>query len=178
MSLTALGLAATFSAAAVGGYGAEVGALNGSFDSAYNLGVGARAGVAVPKLYVGLAFLHHLGTSEAGQGAGVEYASTRRVTMVGPELGYDARLSARVSLRPYLGAGYLSYARRSSVRGGSGLGATHDSSDYGLYLASGLVARAHFGGAFVGADLRVVVYPVNDPIRWAPGLFATCGYAF
>jgi hypothetical protein len=166
-------LPTSISIGAFGGYAAEAQSIWASNPSAYRWGFGVRAGVSIPKFYMGLAFAHHAGTSVDATGVGNLYKLRLRTTMVGPEVGYDAHFGSHIVLRPYVGAGLLfAYSRTELV------GSEYVDDRLLLHVTSGLVTSYRIGNVFFGADLRVVVAPIVEPKEWAPGAFATVGYVF
>lgn len=162
-----------YSVAVVGGYALEGRTIAVGTTSAYRAGVGVRAGVSFPKLYLGLAFTHHLGTHQVASGAGSSFDARYSSTLVGPEVGYEATVSPRVTLRPYFGGGVLYEYSRTTLNG-SEFNDSHARS----YVTFGLASAYHVDRAFLGLELRGIISPFSDPRKWTPGAFATIGYAF
>lgn len=167
-----------YSIGAIGGYAAEAdviydAAQGHSAVSKYRYGVGVRAGISFPKFYAGLAFTHHFGTSQIGRGVGSSLETRYHTTSFGPELGYDALFGRFFMMRPYVGAGLLFEYSRTIVQG---VEANDD--HFRFHVTPGLITAAHFGKFMIGVDLRVVVSPLAQPVKWAPGAFLTLGYRF
>ncbi len=167
-----------YSVGIIGGYAAEAdtwwNAIHGEREvSKYRHGFGVRAGVSIPKLYLGLALAHHFGTTDTGRGTGSSFEGRYHTTLFGPEIGYDARFGRYFMMRPYVGAGVLYEYARTTVQG---VQANDDQLRF--HVTPGLIVAGHIGNVIVGVDLRVVVSPLNAPMKWAPGGFLTLGYSF
>lgn len=162
-----------YSVAAIGGYASEGRTFAIGGTSAYRLGFGVRAGVSLPKLYLGAMVTHHLGMHDIATSPGLSYDARYSTTLFGPEIGYDAPASRHLRLRPYLGGGPLYERSRTTVNG-----SVSDASHFRGFVTVGVVATYALGDAFVGVELRGVLSPFHDVTRWTPGAFATVGYAF
>lgn len=167
-----------YSVGVIGGYASEADVwwdtVRGmSSVSKYRYGLGVRAGISFPKFYAGLAFAHHFGTSQTGRGVGSSFDTRYHTTLFGPELGYDASFGRYFMMRPYVGAGLLFEYSRTTVQG---VEANDD--QFRFHVTPGLIISANIGKFMIGADLRVVVSPLDQPVKWAPGAFLTLGYRF
>jgi hypothetical protein len=162
-----------YSASASFGYAAEADAIWVGAPSKYRYGVGVRAGVSIPKLYLGAAFVQYTGFTDRARGPDSSYDSTHRTTLFGPEIGYDAAIGSHLLLRPYFGGGVLFEYGRTTVQG-----ITVNDDHFRVHLTPGLLFAAQVSALTFGVDLRVVVSPLGAPVKWAPGAFATVGVRF
>jgi hypothetical protein len=163
----------TYSVGATVGYASELESIADNTVSKYRVGVGIRAGVSIPKLYLGVAFAHHFGTTESARGVGSSYDANYTSTLLGPEIGYDAAFGDLFMLRPYIGGGVLFERARTKV-----LDTEKNDDHYRWHITPGLLWTANVGALMLGVDFRVVVSPIVEPVKWAPGAFGTIGARF
>lgn len=156
-----------------GGYAAEGKTIAIGGASYYRTGVGVRAGVSLPKLYLGIAFTHHLGSHDVAESRGLSFDARYNSTLVGPEIGYDGRWSTHAWLRPYLGGGVLYEYSRTTLNG-----AVVDRSHVRGQFTLGFLAAYQLDNLFFGVDARAILSPFGDPTRWTPGVYVTAGFAF
>jgi hypothetical protein len=165
----------TFSAAVLGGYGLELDTFQGDRLDAYHVGLGARVGVtfAAPRVYVGVAYTHHFGTSASAVGPGSSFEQRHRDSLLGLELGYDLALGRSFTLRPFVSAGALFASRFTSVSDQA-----IDESATRFYIAPGALLAYRVGPLFFGPELRMTIAPSQPAIRWAPSAMAAVGVAY
>ena len=111
------------------------------------LGMGARAGLALPHLYGGVTFLYYLGGSETfgGPGAMAPTAYTEHFMLYGVEAGPSVDLG-RLRLRALMGFGNTCFSVDAFSKSA-------------IYFEPGVTALVHFGAFFTGADAGVLVLP-------------------
>lgn len=148
-------------------------ALLGYSTDELNLGVGLRVGkpLFVRHLYVGGTFVYQFGSSYGAQTpAGPVEASTSAFYM-GPEVGYEFRLSSFV-VRPYAGIGIASLRTSTSAPGGTSFSMSVEK----LVIWPGATAVYAIKDSpwFVGADTRLLTVPGGPAL----GLFAFAGMGF
>jgi len=171
----------TYSVSAMGGYAGDAVALwtdvagrsPTETPNLYRYGFGVRAGVSIPKLYLGAALVHHVGYTESGRGVGSSYDARYHQTLFGPEIGYDAHFGQYFMIRPYVGAGVLFSYSRTTV---SGVQKNDDA--FRFHITPGFLFGVRTGNVTFGVDLRAVLSPIDVPEHWAPGVFGTVGVAF
>lgn len=146
-------LAVSAPASALGPLGVEAGVKGGvgsnPFDGDPNplgIGLGARAGIDVTKLYLGANVLYYLGGSTTTPIAKVDAHSL----LYGLELGYNLEILDLLTIRPQIGGG--NYTLTTSVGDAS-------SSKSNLYLEPAVVGLIGLKPLFVGADLGLLVLP-------------------
>ncbi len=137
------------------------------------LGVGARAGYTFPnRLYVGGAFVYHLGTSDETTGRGGKVESSVHFFYTGAEVGYDVPVGP-VVLRPYGGVGAI-FATVSLTTGGQSQGDT--SASLAVWPGFNVAYAIPRTPIFVGVDTKLILATKGaDP---SFGLFATGGMRF
>ena len=124
----------------------------------YNFGFGIRIGSTSPSgVYFGGTFVYHLGKSEElsyGYGFGnISIKVTANCFYLGPEIGYDARPTENVMMRPYMGFGYFSMMASAEAYGNR---ATN--SEARFYMAPGVMLGAFASQqAMIGIDARYVI---------------------
>lgn len=128
------------------------GLVGNGFEDGVQLGVGARLGYNLDRVYIGGTFVYHFGESREASAFGVREDVSVNVYYFGAELGYD--LSAGpLTLRPYAGFG------NGTARGCIGDVCDTDSR---AYIAPGAALLYPLTPAiFAGGDARFVI-PLDD----------------
>ncbi len=143
--------------------------------NAYGLGFGLRGGYEITHhLYVGGAFVYHLGFSRAIPVGPFTSQQSASVLYFGPELGYNID-AGPIVIRPYLGIG-LGILSASVTSGFGANGTAADTSGSGAHFAlwPGVTGLYPINQTFfAGADLRFAIVGEN-----ALSLFATGGLRF
>lgn len=165
--------ARTYSASAMVGYSSEAMALWTDSPNKYQTGIGLRVGISIPKLYLGVSFVHHLGYRASASGVGSSYNEHSTNTVFGPEIGYDGHFGRYVILRPYLGAGAAYAWGRTEASG-----VVKEGGAFRFQITPGFLIGGRTGNVTFGLDLRAVFSPIDLPQHWAPGAFGTVGVAF
>ena len=145
----------------------------GYASSSLKLGMGARGGYTFEnRLYVGAAFVFHLGTSDESDGPGGKVGSSARFLYTGAEVGYELPVGP-VVIRPYGGVGLI----LSMVTLSQGDQSQSDSSTSLAFWPGCTVTYAIPRSSFyVGGDTKLVIATKGgDP---SFGLFATGGMRF
>jgi hypothetical protein len=118
----------------------------------YGFGLGARGGIQLFHLYLGVSGIHYFGGSFTLPDKGVtkiDYSST----LVGAEVGYTITGIPLIDIRPQLGIGDATFSADSN-------GAT--SSTGKLYLEPGVTVLIPLGLLYVGADGNALIVPSVD----------------
>jgi hypothetical protein len=141
------------------------------------LGLGVRAGKTLTNhIYVGGAFVYHLGHEVGGaQGGGYTATASISAFYIGPEVGYDFNLSP-VRVRVYTGLGIV-WINTSTQTGGPGLPTVegHASTDrFVIWPGATVLYPLPDSSFFIGGDLRFVTVPDGPAV----GLFGLAGTKF
>ena len=118
----------------------------------YGFGLGARGGVGLFNLYLGLSGIHYFGGSfqfPPPISTKVDYSST----LLGAEVGYTITALPLINIRPQLGLGNASFS--ASVGDAS-------SSTSKFYLEPGVTVLIPLGLLYVGADGNALIVPSVD----------------
>lgn len=129
-------------------------------------GVALTAGYTLPSaLYLGALVDLHLGEEELG----IEYTGH----FIGAQLGYDARLSPNLVLRPAAALGVHLFSSTSTFTAG-GLTNEVSASDTDAFLAFSADLLHFIGQVYVGASMRLAVV-LSDPTFTALAFGAVLG---
>lgn len=143
--------AASDAAARTNGLSAA-GLVGNGFEDGVNLGVGARLGYELERVYLGGTFVYHFGEERSASAFGFTRTVSVNVYYFGGELGYDLSAGPLVA-RPYVGLGI------GTARGCIDSACDTESRAYVAPGAAVLYPVAD--RIFVGADARYVV-PLDD----------------
>lgn len=156
--------------AALGKGLSAAGLIGNGFEDGVNLGIGARLGYNLERIYLGGTFVYHFGESRDASVLGSSYDVSVNVYYFGGELGYDFA-AGPVLIRPY--AGFGSGTARACVED------TCDSESRAYIAPGGALLYPVHQTIFVGADARFVI-PLDDDENDFDhlALFATLGGYF
>jgi len=118
----------------------------------YGFGLGARGGVQLFNVYLGLSGIHYFGgsfTFPAPISTKVDYSST----LLGAEVGYTITALPIINIRPQIGLGNASFSASAN---------DVSTSTSKFYLEPGITVLIPLGLIYVGADGNALIVPSVD----------------
>jgi hypothetical protein len=165
--------------------GIEIAAKGGFMTNPVSPGLGARAGVAISRVYFGVGVMYYVEGDRqtappSGSGiGGVTGANAATISVhdlaVGGELGYDFRILEILMLRPQVGLGAWTVGSSCQSSGLSCSGA----SSTNVYVEPGVTGLVLLGSSFLlGADANGLLVPASGRVGAALSMHAQAGVRF
>lgn len=124
----------------------------------YGFGLGARGGVSIFNVYLGVSGIHYFGSSTDVGPASVSTSAT----LIGGELGYTFSQLPVIQIRPQIGIGNAHYGADVDQTITSPTAISVSGSSNHLYLEPGLTVLVPLGLLYVGADANALIVPGVD----------------
>lgn len=140
-------------------------------------GLGARAGVTLSRLYLGVGFMYYAEADHQEPLTTAEQTVSSHDLVAGVEVGYSFPIGELVILRPQLGTGL--WTNSSSCTSDCGFG-TAVTTTANAYVEPGVTVLVPVGHLLLGADANGLVLPVQSgqQVYGAFSLHAQVGVRF